>query len=77
MPMFSNGVFQKFLQGQAALQPTLWHFDPRLEFLALLDPRLLIDPLMGQDAPGQVFACLCCFAALEVRQGDVQITPIA
>ncbi len=60
LAVFSDGVFLKFLQRQAVLQAGLRHLDPRCECLALLDPRFLTDPLMGQNLLHQLFACLDC-----------------
>ena len=64
MSVLSNGVFQEFLQCQAALEPAFRHLDPRLELFPVFFALLLVDPLMGQHLLDQLLACLSCFAPL-------------
>ena len=61
-PVLSNGVFHELLQSQAAFEPGLRHFDPRLESFLVFFVWLLVDPLMGQHFLDQLLACLSCFA---------------
>ena len=43
----------------------------------MLDARLLVDPLMGQNLFHQCLPCLGCTASLKVQQGHAELTPVA